>query len=63
MKNLSFIAPVLAAAPAMAHEGVHVTPHGGEWMLVFLGLSVIGVAGAIGLRARATFSKTRKSRK
>jgi len=63
MKYLSFIGAMLAATPALAHEGVHVTPHGAEWMLVFLGLSVIAIGGAISLRVRSAVAKAREHRK
>lgn len=63
MKYLPFIGALLAATPALAHEGVHVTPHGAEWILVFLGLSVIAFGGAVGLRVRAASAKAREHRK
>lgn len=63
MKYLSFAGMILAAGPALAHEGLHVTPHGAEWVPVFLGLSVIGLAGVIALRTRVAEAKTTGRRK
>jgi len=31
MKYLSSLGLFLAAGPAFAHDGVHITPHGAEW--------------------------------
>ncbi len=45
--------PALAlASPALAHPGVHIAPHGAEWMPVFMGLAVVAIAGAVALRTR-----------
>jgi len=63
MKYLSSLGLFLAAGPAFAHDGVHITPHGAEWVPVFLGLSVIALAGAIALRTRMIEAKTTRRRK
>lgn len=52
MKHLPLLPAALLATPALAHDGVHVTPHGAEWMPVFMGLAVIGAAALVTLRAR-----------
>jgi hypothetical protein len=48
---------LFAASPALAHEGVHITPHGAEWVPVFMGLGVIALAGGIGLLAKVRARK------
>tara|TARA_R110000787_G_scaffold19617_2_gene58701 strand:- start:2193 stop:2348 length:156 start_codon:yes stop_codon:yes gene_type:complete len=48
---------LLAASPAVAHEGIHITPHGAEWMPVLMGLGVIAVAGGIGLLTKVRARK------
>lgn len=63
MKYLSFTGMLLAAGPALTHEGVHVTPHGTEWMPVFVGLSVIALSGVIALGVRTAEAKTKAYRK
>ncbi|WP_341233187.1 hypothetical protein [uncultured Sulfitobacter sp.] len=52
MKKLMILPALLLASPAVAHSGLHVAPHGAEWMPVFMGLAVIGTAAAVALRAR-----------
>ncbi len=52
MKHLMILPALLLASPALAHPGLHIAPHGAEWMPVFMGLAVIGTAAAIALRAR-----------
>ena len=52
MKHLTILPALLLASPAVAHPGLHLAPHGAEWMPVFMGLAVIGTAAAIALRAR-----------
>lgn len=53
LKRLAFLAPVLVAAPALAHEGVHLHPHGIDAAWLFLALPVIGAAAALAaLRSR-----------
>ncbi|MBQ0805270.1 MULTISPECIES: hypothetical protein [unclassified Sulfitobacter] len=52
MKHLMILPALLLASPALAHPGLHLAPHGAEWMPVFMGLAVIGTAAAIALRAR-----------
>ena len=52
MKHLMILPAMLLASPALAHPGLHIAPHGAEWMPVFMGLAVIGTAAAIALRAR-----------
>ncbi|MGI1661217.1 hypothetical protein ACRDNQ_03165 [Palleronia sp. KMU-117] len=47
MKALSILAPLFAAAPALAHEGAHLHPHGIDAAWLFLALPVIGVAAAL----------------
>lgn len=47
MKQLFLIGPLLAAAPAFAHDAggvVHLHPHGGEALL--LGLALVAAVGA-----------------
>ena len=44
--------PALFATPALAHPGIHLTPHGAEWMPVFMGLGVIAMAAFVILRSR-----------
>lgn len=52
MKKLMILPALLLASPAVAHPGLHIAPHGAEWMPVFMGLAVIGTAAAVALRAR-----------
>jgi hypothetical protein len=52
MKHLMILPALLSASPAVAHPGLHIAPHGAEWMPVFMGLAVIGTAAAVALRAR-----------
>ncbi|WP_295510448.1 hypothetical protein [uncultured Sulfitobacter sp.] len=52
MKHLMILPALLLASPALAHPGLHLAPHGAEWMPVFMGLAVIGTAAAIAMRAR-----------
>jgi len=52
MKKMLALPALLWASPALAHPGVHIAPHGAEWMPVFLGLAVIATASAVALRAR-----------
>jgi len=52
MKKLMILPALLLASPAVAHPGLHIAPHGAEWMPVFMGLAVIGTAAAIALGAR-----------
>jgi len=52
MKKLMILPALLMASPAVAHPGLHIAPHGAEWMPVFMGLAVIGTAAAVPLRAR-----------
>lgn len=47
-KAAMILAGVMAAAPAMAHEGGHLHPHGaGNWLNVVIALALIGVAGLV----------------
>lgn len=48
MKRLSIAALILSASPALAHDGMHMHPHGYEALIVSA-LVALGVA-AIGLR-------------
>ena len=57
MRYLSLMSVLFAASPAMAHEGIHITPHGAEWMPVLMGLGVIAVAGGIGLLTKVRARK------
>lgn len=57
MKYFSSLSVIFAASPAVAHDGVHITPHGAEWMPVFMGLGAIALAGGIALRARVRARK------
>jgi len=57
MRYLSLMSVLFAASPALAHEGVHITPHGAEWVPVFMGLGVIALAGGIGLLAKVRARK------
>lgn len=52
MKNLMILPALILASPALAHPGLHIAPHGAEWMPVFMGLAVIGTAAALALGAR-----------
>ena len=47
LKRLATLAPVLFAAPALAHEGAHLHPHGIDAAWLFLALPVIGAAVAL----------------
>lgn len=53
MKYLTVFFISAAASPAFSHDGVHITPHGAEWMPVFMGATLICLAGFIALRAPA----------
>lgn len=44
MRKLIVLGLVLSGAPALAHEGGHLHPHGAEGWLVLAALAVIGVA-------------------
>jgi hypothetical protein len=47
----SVLASVLAASPVLAHDGVHVHPHGSEgWLMIVAALAVIGLAVVIARR-------------
>ncbi|APE43698.1 hypothetical protein BOO69_09935 [Sulfitobacter alexandrii] len=52
MKHLMLLPALLLAPPALAHPGLHVAPHGAEWMPVFMGLALIVAAGAVALHGR-----------
>jgi len=52
MKKLIALPALMLASPAFAHPGVHITPHGAEWMPVFMGLAVIGAAATVVVRAQ-----------
>ena len=41
---------ILAATPALAHEGLHLHPHGGE--AIAIGLVLAALAWLVGSRAR-----------
>jgi CHASE1-domain containing sensor protein len=61
MKKLMILPALFLASPAVAHPGLHIAPHGAEWMPVFMGLAVIGTAAALALRARVkAAAKARK---
>jgi hypothetical protein len=47
LKRLAVFVPVLFAAPALAHEGAHLHPHGIDAAWLFLALPVIGAAVAL----------------
>jgi CHASE1-domain containing sensor protein len=51
MKRLTCLPVALLSSPALAHPGVHLAPHGAEWMPVFMGLGVIAMAAVIVLRS------------
>jgi len=52
MKHLMILPALILASPALAHPGVHIAPHGTEWMPVFMGLAVIGAAATVVVRAQ-----------
>ncbi|QFT59793.1 hypothetical protein FIU94_13245 [Sulfitobacter sp. THAF37] len=52
MKHLILPPALLLAHPALAHPGVHIAPHGAEWMPVFMGLALIVAAAAVALHGR-----------
>ncbi len=61
MKKLTILPALMLASPALAHPGLHMTPHGAEWMPVFMGLAVIATAATVALRARVKAkAKSRK---
>jgi hypothetical protein len=47
LKPLAILAPLFVAAPALAHEGAHLHPHGIDAAWLFLALPVIGAAVAL----------------
>ncbi len=49
LKRLAVFVPVLFAAPALAHEGAHLHPHGIDAAWLFLALPVIGAAVALAI--------------
>jgi hypothetical protein len=53
MKHLAFLAPLLAGAPALAHEGAHLHPHGIDAGWAFLaGTALTAAAVAVYVRVR-----------
>ena len=53
MRALAILAPLLAAAPALAHDGAHLHPHGIDAAWLFLALPVVGaIVGYAVARAR-----------
>ncbi len=44
MRPFAILAPMLIAAPALAHEGAHLHPHGIDAAWAFLAGSVLGAA-------------------
>jgi hypothetical protein len=53
LRRLAILAPLLAAAPALAHEGAHLHPHGIDLAWLFLALPVVGAVVALAVaRAR-----------
>jgi len=61
MKHLMILPALVLASPALAHPGLHMAPHGAEWMPVFMGLAVIGAATVLALSTRV--KATQKARK
>ncbi|MCU9839189.1 hypothetical protein OEZ49_15545 [Ruegeria sp. WL0004] len=52
MKTMLFLPLTLIAAPAFAHDGFHLHPHGsGDWLAVSLGLIACGLALLVWLKA------------
>ncbi len=53
MRPIATIAAVLAASPALAHDGLHLHPHGidGAWALLAGTIAAV-VAGAVLCRAK-----------
>ncbi|ASP19035.1 hypothetical protein ANTHELSMS3_00311 [Antarctobacter heliothermus] len=49
---LTFVAALLAAAPALAHEGGHLHPHGVE-----SGMSLLPMAALIGVAALVAWNR------
>ena len=49
MKRIAAIALILSAAPALAHEGMHLHPHADDasWMPLIAGSIAIGLAALI----------------
>lgn len=53
MKYAAFLTALFAAAPALAHEGMHIHPHGlGEGTMLLLGSLIGGAVVAVALKIR-----------
>ena len=55
MRPFAVLAPVLVAAPALAHEGAHLHPHGIDGAWLFLAGTLLG-----GIAVAAVVRKRRK---